>query len=191
MIPFAPVKRQKPIIHRRVGDVEYVTIAGRVIIIDAEDLHHLEGCTLSIIGRGYVRLSGGNRTKPRPQIRLSRLLTNAPVGTMVDHISGDTLDNRKSNLRVCTRGENQYNTKKHSDGKNPYKGVTYGKSQWGARKWKSEIQINKKRLYIGHFLTPEAAAEAYNIKARELHGEFARLNVIGVRGETVSVKAST
>jgi len=105
---------------------------------------------------------------------------NPQTGIDVDHISGDTLDNRKSNLRCCTRAENLHNGARHTDGKNPFKGCYYSKNQWGDKKWIAQIFVNGKLHYLGSFLTPEEAAAAYNTKATELCGEFARLNTISL-----------
>ena len=113
---------------------------------------------------------------------LSRLLMGDPKGMLVDHINGDTMDNRRSNLRVCSKGENGRNRKTQSkNNTSGFKGVSYiGKGpdmiNELSRPWQAYINYNKKRYYLGRFVTPEEAARAYDAKALELHGEFARLN---------------
>lgn len=93
-----------------------------------------------------------------------------PKGHEVDHINGRTLDNRKENLRIATKGQNQYN--QHSiQGLSKYKGVDFNKGKWRAR-----LQYNKKPIYIGYYACEEDAAKAYDQKARELFGEFAAPN---------------
>ena len=104
-------------------------------------------------------------------IKLHRFITNAPQGMDVDHINGDPLDNRKTNLRVCTRSENLQNSAKHKDNMSGFKGVSKHKNKWVA-----QIMNNGTKVKIGLFSTPEEAARAYDKKAIELFGEFANIN---------------
>jgi hypothetical protein len=90
-------------------------------------------------------------------------------GKFVDHISGNLLDNRRKNLRSCTRTENQRNVKIHKRNSTGYKGVTYSKE-----KGKYKAQICAK--HIKYFSDIIEAAKAYDEKARELFGKFARTN---------------
>jgi len=104
------------------------------------------------------------------KLYLHRFVLNAPKGKMVDHINHNTLDNRKENLRLCTHAENLRNCRPRTDG---YKGV---RQRRGEYTWCTEIVHNQKYYYVGTHITPEEAALAYDKKAKELHGEFARLN---------------
>ena len=104
-------------------------------------------------------------------IRLHRFILDAPAGVLVDHINGNTFDNRRENLRLCSITENSRNREKRSDSNNPYKGVHYNKQR---KKWRSYIQINGKQKWLGYFNTAEEAREAYIEQAKKLHGEFAR-----------------
>jgi len=113
---------------------------------------------------------------------LSRLIMDPPKGMLVDHINGDTMDNRRSNLRICSKGENGRNRKIASkNNTSGFKGVSYRKkgpdmiNEW-SRPWQAYINYNKKRHHLGMFATAEEAARAYDSKAIKLHGEFARLN---------------
>lgn len=99
----------------------------------------------------------------------------------IDHINGDTLDNRKLNLRICFQKENLRNSNKHLDSKNKYKGVFYNKRN---KNWRSVICKDYKRYEIGSFKTQKEAAKAYDKKAIELFGKFAKLN-FGVISEKV------
>jgi len=89
----------------------------------------------------------------------------------VDHINGDGLDNRRSNLRVATRSENLRNKGPQRSNTSGFKGVSWAKR---ARKWESQIRVDGKRRHLGYHPTPEAAHAAYCRAARELHGDFAR-----------------
>lgn len=95
---------------------------------------------------------------------------------LVDHINGNTLDNRKSNLRLCTKSENNFNvTTNRKNNTSGYKGVSWNKQQ---NKWKAYIQYNKKNIFLGYFLLASEAAKVYNKAAVKYHGNFANLNKV-------------
>lgn len=112
------------------------------------------------------RLLGAPKT-----IYMHREVNRTPKGKQTDHISHDTLDNTRGNLRTATTAENGQNQGKHKDNTSGYKGVTLDKQR---QKWKAQIQVNGKHKNIGYFDDPEDAARAYQTAAKELHGEFAR-----------------
>lgn len=93
----------------------------------------------------------------------------------VDHINGNRLDNQRHNLRICSHAENMRNQKINSKNTSGFKGVSF-RNDSGL--WRARISLNGKRIVIGYFKTAEEAAQAYNIKAKELHEEFARLNPV-------------
>ena len=94
----------------------------------------------------------------------------------IDHINGIRDDNRWKNLREATGNQNQHNSKLRSDNTSGYKGVTWRKYR---NKYRARIKFYGKNLLLGYFSSPEDAARAYDAKARELFGEFARLNFPG------------
>lgn len=100
---------------------------------------------------------------------MHRIIIDAPTDKLVDHINGNTLDNRKSNLRLCTNAENCRNAKKYKTNTSGYKGVSAE-----GRRWKAGITFEQKKIYLGTFDIPQEAHEAYKSKAKELFGEFAR-----------------
>lgn len=89
---------------------------------------------------------------------------------LVDHENGNGLDNLRKNLRVCTYMQNLQNQRLSKSNTSGYKGVTWNK---GANKWQSAIRANGVRKYLGVFIDPKEAHEAYCKAALELHGEFA------------------
>lgn len=93
----------------------------------------------------------------------------------VDHIDGNGLNNRRKNLRVASISQNGLNSRLRMDNKSGYKGVWKPK---GASGWIAGIGQNYKSIHIGTFPTKEEAALAYNKKAKELFGEYARMNDI-------------
>lgn len=101
-------------------------------------------------------------------IRMHRQIMEAPDGLDVDHANHDTLDNRRANLRVCTRAQNSINSVLRSP--SGYRGV-YAKSG----KWCASI-TGARQIHLGTFGSPVDAARAYDDAARRYHGEFAVLN---------------
>lgn len=98
------------------------------------------------------------------------------TGTLeVDHVNGNRLDNRKENLRIVHKAENQRNAGLRSDNTSGYKGVTLDK-QTGH--WKAQCYRRNKRIHIGSFNTAKEAALAYNKVASKEFGVYARLNKI-------------
>ena len=106
-------------------------------------------------------------------IFLHSLVLDVPEKYVIDHINGVKTDNRKSNLRVCTRAENGRNRGKQENNTSGYKGVSYKVKN---KKFSSQIKVYNKQIYIGLFDTPIEAARAYNEAAIKYHGEFAKLN---------------
>lgn len=90
-----------------------------------------------------------------------------------DHVDGNGLNNTRGNLRIATPFEQSWNKRAHRDTESGYKGV-----RRHGRGWRARIIANGVLLLIGVYPTKEEAARAYNEKALELHGEFARLNII-------------
>lgn len=153
------------------------------VIIDDEDVELFDKYTWNIMAKGRL-------TKHYYIIRgyahgyeyLHRLITNCPKGLVVDHINGNVLDNRRCNLRICTRGQNATGSAKvNMPTSSKYKGVTWDKEK---KKWLAQIKYldhkTGKRIapWLGRYDNEEDAARAYNEAAIKYHGEFARLNKI-------------
>lgn len=104
---------------------------------------------------------------------LSHFIMNPPKCMLVDHINHDTLDNRRENLRICTKKENQQNYHLPVNNTSGYKGVCLRKL---TGKWLCQIKNNGRFIYLGYFDNKIDAAKVYDKKAKELFGEFACLN---------------
>lgn len=98
---------------------------------------------------------------------------------LIDHKNRNTLDNRRSNLRFTTVSGNACNSKSRGS-KSGYVGVVKIEDKWGIR-FRAETTKNGIRSYLGYYKTATEAAIAYNVKSKELHGEFAYQNPILVR----------
>lgn len=107
--------------------------------------------------------------------RLVRMHSEILGHKFIDHINGDGLDNRRSNLRAATASQNGMNRGKFAKSHSKFKGVTFSKKD---NKWTSRIKANGKRISLGYFRDEMAAAIAYNNAAIKFFGPFARLNQI-------------
>ncbi len=92
-----------------------------------------------------------------------------------DHIDHNGLNNQRNNIRVCTQSQNLCNKSARKNGSSKYLGVCWDKQY---NKWKVGIRENKRLKFIGLFHSETDAALAYNNAAKEVHGEFANLNLI-------------
>ena len=107
-------------------------------------------------------------------ITMHRYLMQPAEGQQVDHIDGDGLNYQRNNLRLCTAHQNCMNKKKWR-GKSRFKGVMY-KDNCPKNPWRAYITYNYRQMDLGYYKTEESAAIAYDQKAQELFGKFARLN---------------
>jgi hypothetical protein len=137
--------------------------------IDQEDVGLVTKYGWSV-SNGYARAEVAERT-----LSMHRLVLGLPPGRYpeVDHINRDKLDNRKGNLRLATRGQNNSNAVRKK-GKNKYRGVY----QVSRNSFKALLSSGSKRLQLGSYKTAEEAAVAYNQAARQHHGDFAVLNEV-------------
>ena len=115
--------------------------------------------------------------QPNVTIRMHRVILNVPQGLEVDHINNCGLDNRRGNLRECTRSQNMRNSRSHKNSSSRFKGVSWHKRD---KVWQANITIHTGLIHIGSFDTEKDAAIAYNEKAVELFRDFARLNQFGL-----------
>lgn len=154
--------------------MRYINLTqGKRAIVDDEDYELL--CKHKwYYDLGYAKRNivvGGKRNL----LRMHREILNAPDGLSIDHINGDGLDNRRENLRACTTSENQRNRGEQRNGTSGFKGVSWRKKDKG---WRAQLWHLGKAIWLGCYKTKEEAALAYNKKAIELHGDFAKLNVV-------------
>ena len=156
--------------------IEIPLSQGKVALIDDADWEFVSGFKWyafkdknTFYARTNVRRADGTRTT----IKMHRLLLGLtdPL-VQADHIDGNGLNNRRSNLRACTNTENQWNTGAKINNTSGFKGVCW-RADMG--KWVAKIKVNGKMKHIGLFTTPEAAHAAYCTAAAELHGEFVNI----------------
>lgn len=150
------------------GIVTMELTQGKSVIFDVEDLPKVlaVGCWYYANGYAIHSINPG-------AIRMHRVIMGTPDGMETDHINGNRLDNRRTNLRVCTHAENLKNRGISIANTSGYKGVSFHKL---VKKYEAHIVYNGKHMHLGYFDNPEDAATVYKFKAAELFGEFARKN---------------
>ena len=112
--------------------------------------------------------------RKRVELRMHRVITNAPDHLYVDHVNHNGLDNRKANLRLATHAQSVRNREKFTrPATSRYKGISWHSS---TQKWCACIQTNNTKIHLGSFDSEIEAAKTYDKAARKLHGAFAALN---------------
>lgn len=140
---------------------------GVVTLIDDEDFEKISKFHWNFDGNYVVNIKrcGLRKENKNKKIYLHRFVLDASVGTIVDHINRNKLDNRKFNLRFCTQTENMLNSKLAKNNTSGYKGVYWFKP---VKKWCAYITYKKKRFVIGYFLDKNKAVKARNLFEKKL-----------------------
>jgi hypothetical protein len=149
---------------------------GQTAIVDLEDFEWLSQwnwyahwCpdTRSFYAGRTIRLKKGTAT-----IRINRVIIHCSDEEEVDHKNHDTLDNRRGNLRKCSKTQNVRNARLGIKNTSGFRGVHLHKPG----KWRASIAVDGRKKHIGLFNSPIKAARAYDAVAQKMHGEFASLN---------------
>lgn len=150
---------------------------GHFALIDAADASRILclswQATYNLRAKRWYATAKVRRGGKRYTVSMHRYVLDAPQGIQVDHVNGDGLDNRRGNLRLATRAQNQHNRRTQHNNATGYKGVTYSKKD---RSYWVQFQANGRRTRLGGFKTAPDAARTYDSLARRYHGAFARLN---------------
>lgn len=126
------------------------TCGNHTVFIDNHDykrmksLKSMKWSTVKKRGKYYFqkRLPGNNL------VELHRWIMQPKKGEYVDHIDGNTLDNRRSNLRICSNAANLRNAGRRSNNSSGVTGVWWDKSR---DKWSAEIKVNYRKKFLGRF----------------------------------------
>lgn len=156
---------------------------GKYALVDDEDFEYLnqwKWCAQKI-GSIYYAKRGYDWNKKKKCwneiLSMHRVILGLHKGDGVctDHIDGNGLNNRRCNLRACTKQQNQMN-QGSKVGTSKYKGVGVVPDSVSVKKWRARICINRNQKYLGYFDSEIEAAKAYDVAAKELFGEFANCN---------------
>jgi hypothetical protein len=148
---------------------------GKEAIVDDEDFEWLSQYNW-YFNDGYACREIRVAKKRLGYTRMHRDIMGNPVRRMVDHANRNGLDNRRCNLRLATKGQNNANAAKRDSVHSQFKGVS--KCNGRKKPWIARASLSGKPRTIGFFATEEEAAIAYNVAAQLFYGEFARLNPV-------------
>lgn len=135
---------------RQADFTEIHTIKGEIILVDNDDFDIVSKYCWYVSTKGYAY-----SRKNKKHVSMHRLIMN-PEKLQVDHINRNKLDNRKSNLRLVTNQQNQYNTRLPRNNTSGFKGVYYNKD---CNKWSAQITVNKQTINLGLFENKELAIQ--------------------------------
>lgn len=142
---------------------------GKFAIVDDNDYEWISQC------KWYFHKGYAKRQLHREKLFMHRIIAHSPSDMETDHKNGNTLDNRKENLRICTSAGNNRNRGMNKNNTSGAKGVVWHKYD---NKWQAQIWYNNNIIYLGKFIDKIEAINVYNTKAKELFGEFARPNTL-------------
>ena len=147
----------------------------KIAIVDDEDyekLKQFEWYAWNYNKNGFYAYRSSLINNKRQPLSMHREIIGAVSGYCVDHVNGNGLDNRKVNLRFCTRQQNQFNRKKcNKNNKLGIKGVIWDKTR---RKFRTQIKINRKLINLGRYNTLFEATEVHRQAEEKYFGTFAR-----------------
>jgi hypothetical protein len=152
---------------------------GKFTILDPQDFYLFNNFHWCVNGRDEqfyaVRniVTAHGKTK---LVRLHREILKPPKGLVVDHRNGNTLDNRRDNLRLATKAQNMQNRRKRKNTSSRFIGVSFDKNY---KKWVTQIVYQGNKKWLGRFDSEIEAAKVYDNAAKKYHGDFARLNFPG------------
>jgi hypothetical protein len=167
-------------------EIRYIALTkGKFAIVDAADFEWAKKFKWFTSGPEKYPYAiraiypGGGR---KIALYLHRAIMKPSDGLVVDHRNGNTLDNRRANLRLATKRQNTCNMRVNKEGcSSRFRGVSWNKC---AKKWQARISFEMKRIYLGLYGTEVEAAKAYDEAAKIYNGEFARLNFPETRTDT-------
>jgi len=182
-----PMREDRPIICRESHAVVPLT-QGHEAIIDRRDVAAVSRHKWHAVADNntvYALTSILNEDGQYRKVGLHAFIMGSKFGKRVDHRDGNGLNNRRGNLRFATASQNQWNKALSRNNTSGYKGVRLDHRDNLNRKWRATIYYDGKHHSLGYHATPEDDALAYDDAARNVFGEFARLN------ETMSPGSST
>lgn len=154
--------------------MRYTTDDGAEIQIDELDRELVEAHRWKLCRARPSALPYAYTIIARKKVRLHRLLMGAEPGEMIDHANGDTLDNRRANLRRADHHESRAN-EGNLGGRSQHRGVSWSEER---QLWRARLRCQGRSISLGYFVTEDEAAAAWNAEAVRQWGTFARLNKV-------------
>lgn len=154
--------------------VMVLELRGKRVLIDRTDYAAISPFRWFVYPKGscwYADRSAPPGQSPQKVLLHREIMQPAP-DELIDHINHDGLDNRRANLRICTKAQNSWN-KRPKSGSSRFKGVSWHRTKG---RWIARIRADGRDHHIGGFLSETDAARAYDAIAKQLHGRFACLN---------------
>jgi hypothetical protein len=140
-----------------------------VALVDDEDYERVSAHRWALEHLGYAQTYIN-----RKAVFMHRFVMGAGKGEIVDHANRNKLDNRRENLRFCTKAQNNINSPVGPRSTTGFKGVYVTDRK--ARPYRAHIVVNNKQLYLGEYPDLISAARAYDEAAKKYFGEFAWTN---------------
>lgn len=140
---------------------------GKSSIVDDADYDDLVKHNWRFAAAGYAMRDDGKKV-----VYMHKVIVQPSGGMDIDHINGNRLDNRRENLRICTRQQNLMNRGKQINNTSGFKGVWKNHDNW-----RFSLRKNGKQIFGGTFKNKEDAARAYDDAVRRYYGEFAEKNL--------------
>ncbi len=162
-------------------DISTPNFPNTFVMVDDEDFERMNAFKWCPSNSKLYALREVRGNGFRKNVRMHRLIMEAKPGEVVDHINGEPLDNRRSNLRLCTIAQNCQNRHKQKPSSSGFRGVSSAEK---GKFFQCAISSNNERIHLGLFVSAIEAAKAYNEAALKYHGEFAVLNVIPINTPT-------
>lgn len=156
---------------------EIALTKNQVALVDDDDYERVSSAQWHTTGHGrwlYARDGAG--------LLMHRIIMSPPPGAHIDHINHNGLDNRRANLRLCTREQNMGNRNKADNTSSRYKGV-----YWDSQRNKWRATIGKDNKHLGRYKSEEEAARAYNNAANQKYGQYALLNELALPAKSDTV----
>ncbi|MEX3628107.1 MAG: HNH endonuclease [Burkholderia sp.] len=143
---------------------------GKFALVDDEDFQRLSVHRWLTDKTGYAFRFDRSGASARKIFMHRDVLGLTDPAVLTDHANGNKADNRKANLRECTKGQNNVNKGRQRNNTMGFKGVCWSPR---LRKWYSYIRVPGARRFLGTYATPHEAHEVYCLAADLIHGEFA------------------
>ena len=156
--------------------IEIPLTQNQVALVDDDDYAIVSAHKWHANGRPgsyYAKSAFRNNDGIWTVVLMHRILMGLPDGVLVDHVNGNTLDNRRINLRPASLFQNQHNRGANTNNKSGFKGVYFDK---GNGRWRAEIRAFNRKTHLGYFDSPHDGHLAYCRAAIELHKNYARFS---------------